>query len=329
MSSADDSDMALTPKQRYDRAAAARMREIDARRQVAETYMLRMRNIGFDVTTAHVMSNFTWYQAWANRFISTGQLIKRLALRRMSRSDYMEWSKRMLLPKAVMLDTVRTTAHHIPVDTPYVGGYITGSGVVPWTQAEWEGFPHSHLVYINQDPGAHPDPRSWSVLDMETGAHTPASVAAEHKLHIDAGVQWTCVYGGRANLALATAAIKALDGEYWNGHVCYWLADWDLNEEQASALIGTYIEGASCVGVQWASPKSNPNTIVPGGSLTLGQANIDISVCDGTWIPNVSFGGVPVAPPTPVVEHGEIVTQDSHGNYVGHDVSSTDGTRWQ
>ena len=35
--------------------------------------------------------------------------------------------------------------------------------------------------------------------------------------------------------------------------------------------------------VQWASPTSNPNTIVPGGTQTLADANIDISVTIPSW----------------------------------------------
>ena len=43
--------------------------------------------------------------------------------------------------------------------------------------------------------------------------------------------------------------------------------------------------------VQWASPSSNPGTLVPGTGLTLTQANCDLSVADKSW---------PSVPPPPL-----------------------------
>ena len=291
--------------------------------------MRRARNIGWDVDTEMVLDNFPWFDAWARRLIPVGHLVGRVGLKRMSRADYLEWSRTMTITKVVMLDTVGTAAHNIPKATPYVAGYMSGSGAVPWGGSEWAMFPESRKVRILQDPNDNVDPHIWDAIDMEYRALTAADTAAEVKRRVDAGIEWTTVYATRTNLALVTAAVKGLGGSYWNGHVNYWLADWNLDEEEASAIVGTFVEGATCIGVQWASPSSNPNTVVPGGSATLVQANIDISVVDGSWIPSGGWGTPPPPVAPPAVEHGILVTEDSHGALTERPVSSTDDTHWQ
>lgn len=329
LSSEDDDLITKTPKQRYDAYLAKMNRELDELRRQATKYVRRARDRGYDVDVDTVLYHYPWFHAWANGFVAFGHVISRTGIRRMSRADYVEWSKTMNVPKVVMLDTVGTSAAHIPAGTPYVGGYVSGTGVVPWSAAEWALFPHARKNRIYQWPNMSLDPHSWDTLDVENNAVTPAEAAQEHKLSVDAGIRFTNIYGTRTSIAATVNAIKALGGDYFIGHVTCTLADWNLDEEEAAAIVGTFVEGVTCVGVQWASPESNPNTTVPGSTLTLAQSNIDINVVDGNWIPGVSFTGFtpPAAPPT--VEHGEVVTQDSHGNYVGHDVTSTDGTHWQ
>lgn len=328
-SSARDPEFDLTPKQRYDRAAAELMRQASERRRKAEKYMRRARNIGYDVTTDQVMAFFPWFDSWANRLIPVGHLVHRCGLRRMSRSDYLEWSRTMNIPKAVMLDTVGTSAHNIPASTPYVGGYVSGTGVVPWSAGDWALFPNARHNRIYQMPGENVDPHSWDTIDMETGAFDAEQAAQEHKRHVDAGIKLTNLYATRTNLAAGVNAIKALGGDYFIGHVTCTLADWNLDEEEAAALIGTFVEEVTCVSVQWASPESNPNTVVPGGSYTLARANVDINVTDANWIPSVSFTGMETVAPTPATQHGELVTDDGHGGMTAIELSSTDGKHWQ
>ena len=324
----DDPLFSMTPKQRYDASVAKLNVRASEHRRLCEKYMRRARNIGWDVDTTMVLDNFPWFDAWARRLIPVGHLVGRVGLRRMSRSDYVEWSRTLSIPKAVMLDTVGTAAIHIPKSTPYVGGYVTGSGAVPWGSADWGMFPNSRHVRIDQAPGDNPDVHSFDAVDMEKYALTAGDVAEQVKRRVDADIEWTTVYATRANLALVTAAVKGLGGSYWNGHVNYWLADWNLDEEEAAALVGTFIEGATCVAVQWASPTSNPNTLVPGGTATLVQANIDISVCDGTWIPSGGWGVTPPPVVAPTTEHGILVTEDVHGVLTEKSVTSTDDTHW-
>lgn len=329
MSSESDPYFQTTPKQRYD-AAIAKLNIKQAERQrVCVTYANRLRNRGFDVTPEWVSDRFTWVDTWANRLIGIGHLVNRTGMRRMTRVQYAEWMETMSIPKAVMLDTIGTCAANIPASTPYVGGYVTGSGAVPWSAAEWSMHPHARHVRIDQHASQSIPVNGWDALDMETNALTASEVAQKVKARVDAEIVWTTVYATRSNLALCTAAIKGLGEHYFTGHVNYWLADWNLDEEEAAALIGTFVSDVSVVAVQWASPTSNPNTVVPGGSHVLSQANLDISVVNANWIPSGPF---PVTAPAPVakaVDHGELITSDPTGHMSARPVSSTDDTHWQ
>jgi hypothetical protein len=234
----------------------------------------------------------------------------------------------MTLTTAVMLDTIGATAGQIPVGTHYVGAYVTGIDGVEWSAADLARFPHARIVRIAQGAGLAPAYNGYDEIDVETGAITPVEAAAMVAERVNRGVTWTTIYGTDAALLECTNEIRKYGEHIWNGHVNYMLADWSLNEIAAAAKIGTLIHGASCIGVQWASPTSNPDTVVPGGTATLRQANIDIAVVDASWIPSGPFGGsVPPAPPT-VVNHGLLVTCDTHGVFSAKNVSTIDNTHW-
>jgi len=182
-----------------------------------------------------------------------------------------------------MIDTIGGSARNIPDGTARVAGYVTGSGDVPWSQADWSRFPAAARVRIAQQPGT--DPITADVLDVETGAATPADSAGWILSRIVAGYTWSAVYGTASTLkAVRSALIAFAPAPWWYGHVYCWLAEWSLSEEQAVRVLGTEVAGMTCVAVQWASPTSNPGTLVPGAhGATLATANLDLSVCDATW----------------------------------------------
>lgn len=234
----------------------------------------------------------------------------------------------MTIPTAVMLDTIGSTAGQVPAGTHYVGAYVTGIDGVEWGAADLARFPHARIVRIAQGAGLIPAYNGYDMIDVESGAVTPESAAQMVLARVNRGVEWTTIYGTDSTLLACTNAIRALGEHIWNGHVNYVLADWNLNALMAAEKIGTMIHGASCVGVQWASPESNPDTVVPGGTATLRQANIDISVVDASWIPSGPFyGSTPPGPPT-VVNHGLLVTCDAHGVFSAKNVSTLDNTHW-
>ena len=85
------------------------------------------------------------------------------------------------------------------------------------------------------------------------------------------------------------AVQQALEGlkpppSWYYGHVDCWLSNWNLNEAEAAALIGTEIHGMTCRAVQWANPTYNAATLVPGSLLTLADAQVDLSVMDASWL---------------------------------------------
>jgi hypothetical protein len=195
-----------------------------------------------------------------------------------------------------MIDATGASAHNIP-QAPKVAGYVTGSGIVPWSAADWALFPHSGHVRIDQDAGAS-DPLGSDVLDVEYQAATVAEVPGWVKTRIAHGITWSTIYGTDSTLAACRAALDAAGPHGWYaGHVDCWLADWNLSQAQAAALVGTLVHGLSCRAVQWASPSSNPATIVPGSHLTLAQANVDLSVAAESWHPAPSTPKPPPPPP--------------------------------
>lgn len=192
-----------------------------------------------------------------------------------------------------MMDTIRTSVHNIPQSCQKVAGYVTGSGDIPWTDAEWALFPHAGHVTINQAPGSS-QPFIGNVKDIETGAGSIADFVAEARIR-EQQRHWN--YAGYVDAADAAACAAACRSAGLS-MVELWIADWRLNRQQAIAQLGTMVNGYPVVGIQWASPTSNPDTIVPGSTLTLKEANIDLSVTVASWFPPPA---APTPPPPPPV----------------------------
>jgi hypothetical protein len=192
-----------------------------------------------------------------------------------------------------MIDATVANARHIPPATPKVAGYTTGADVA-WTAAEWNLFPHAGKVRIEQDPPAR-WPLHADVLDVERGAAVPKDGPGWVGVRIAAGIEWSTIYASSDVLAATVDEFRKAGYSHYLGHVDAWLADWNLDEQEAAALIGTQVHGLTVRAVQWASPTSNPNTPVwGGGGATLGQALVDLSVAEAAW-----HAPDPLAPPRP------------------------------
>jgi hypothetical protein len=190
----------------------------------------------------------------------------------------------------LQLDTTHKYVANIPVDSDRIAGYDTGSSDIKWTEDDWKRFPHSKQIHINQDPSS--DPLLGNVFDIEGGAWTIDGAVAAAKTREDHGreINIYISYGALGSLrnALALAKIKSAN---------IWAADWNLSLEEATNLIETSGD-YPLVCVQWASPSSNPLMIVPGSTLTLAEANVDISVALATWL--AENDAPKVVDPTPV-----------------------------
>lgn len=197
-----------------------------------------------------------------------------------------------------MIDAMHAYAGNIPVNTAKVAGYTTGTTDVQWTSADWGRFPRSGHVRIEQGYGTF-NPFGCDAFDVELNqgvwSITPGQAAEGVRTRIAGRVAWTTVYADDSALAQVVAALDAVGPAGWyDGRVDCWLADWNLSEAQAAALIGTKIHGLICRAVQWASPTSNPRTPLPGSSLTLAQANCDLSVTQDSWH---AYAAAPPPPP--------------------------------
>jgi hypothetical protein len=175
----------------------------------------------------------------------------------------------------VMIDAMHYFADRIPQGTPVVAGYATGSPEVQWTAQDWDRFPDSGHLRIDQSPAL----AAWAageadVADVEQDAGTLAAALAGVQARKERGwLSW--IYASLGQLPGIRQAVAAAG---LAGSVQYWVADWSLDEaEAAAALTG------DVVAIQWASPASNPATVVPGGSQTLSEANVDLSVTIPGW----------------------------------------------
>jgi hypothetical protein len=190
---------------------------------------------------------------------------------------------------SVMIDAISSNVANVPASAGKVAGYVTGTPDIQWTAADWARFPRAGHVRIDQSP----DLASWisgaaDVADIENGAGTQESAVAGALARKKRG--WlSFIYVAQGNFAAMKDAVNAAG---LSGVVSYWVANWDLSEaEAAAALTG------DVAAVQWASPSSNPLTVVPGGSQTLAEANVDLSVTLPGWFEYAS----PVTTATPGV----------------------------
>ena len=184
----------------------------------------------------------------------------------------------MAVATTVMIDTIHADVGNIPVTTPKVAGYVTGPPDIRWTAADWDRFPKAGKVRINQDGSTDVSEAGVAdVADYEAGAFTEAQVLEWVKLRKHSNLA-CAVYLSRSNQSSLTSALRAA------GHtkVDLWLADWSLSEAEAVKLLTTS-GNYPVVAVQWASPASNPDTRVPGGTKTLAEANVDLSITVASW----------------------------------------------
>jgi hypothetical protein len=185
----------------------------------------------------------------------------------------------MAVATTIMIDTIHDDVGNIPVNTPKVAGYITGTPDIMWTTADWDRFPNSGKIQINQDGSTQVSKAGvGNVADFEPGAFTQAQVLEWVKLRKHSNLA-SAVYVNASNRATLTSALQ----EAGYTGVDLWVADWSLSEAEAVGLLTTSGD-YPVVAVQWASPTSNPNTLVPGGAQTLAEANVDLSITVASWL---------------------------------------------
>lgn len=227
-----------------------------------------------------------------------------------------------------MIDTTGNDATVIPANAPAVAGYVSGTNGVEWSDADWARFSTPIKVMYYQGYGAEPEIHKFNAVDIENRAVTPQQAADIVKQSVNAGIEWTTLYGTRSSLETTAALIRAMGDHIWIGHVDCILADWNLNRDEAAALVGQQAGGMTIRGVQWASPETNPDTLVPGTNRTLRDANCDLSVVWADWRP--SHASTHVSPPPPPLKtyNGLLVVTDASGIFHARAVTSHDDVNW-
>ena len=180
---------------------------------------------------------------------------------------------------AIQVDTTHEYVGMIPQNSIAVMGYVTGSADIDWTPADWNHFPLAGKIRVDQSASLLEfEAGRADVGDVENGAGTMTAflaAAAERKKHsLD-----STLYVSYDNLADAKAQITRAGLSGW---VNYYVANWNWSMDQAEAFLATQ---GTAVAVQFASPSSNPRTILPGAKITLAVANCDLSVKRSGWFP--------------------------------------------
>lgn len=162
--------------------------------------------------------------------------------------------------------------HRLARSIGKIAGYTTGSPDIQWNSRDWNVLPHIGKVRIDQSDSNFPG--NGDVKDCESGAAT-----------IDTAVEWAVrrkEMGKPATIYIQQSGLEECESKCKAAGVSpyYWLADWNLDRESAASQLGGRI-----VAIQWASPSSNPHTLVPGTRLTLAEVNCDLSVALENWLP--------------------------------------------
>jgi len=173
----------------------------------------------------------------------------------------------------LLVDTIGADVGNVPADTPTVAGYSTGGPGIQWSAADWGRFAG---VKIRVDQSDSADPTIGDVADVETGAKTLQRFIEQARARRTLKLTST-LYIEASHFSLAQRTVAAAELDNW---VWYWVANWALSQEEAAALLTGRI-----VAIQYASPISNPDTLLPGSRLTLAQANCDLSVARADWYP--------------------------------------------
>lgn len=195
----------------------------------------------------------------------------------------------------IVYDCVGSALGSFPIPSGVLmAGYMTGSGNVPWTQAQfWE---HPGAIHIDQSSYITGLDETADVLDFENGAAIlsdlkiwVAAAQANFKSVTRAGQRKPVIYMSADNV---TSVVNELVGAGITSGVGLWVANWNLTDPQATTDVNDASGPFPIVGVQFSN-----------------QGSHDISVFSTAWLQEVSevatpnppvTGPNPVPVPTPV-----------------------------
>jgi len=186
----------------------------------------------------------------------------------------------MSVPTTVGMDTVRTAVMNIPANAQCVLGYDTGSGIVPWTQTEWNRFTNAIKLHITQINGVNNV--DSDIIDIEPDAATIDQAIEWCKERIAAKKIPTCYVDGSE----VTPLVNALIAAGINNGVYLGVAHPGMSIADAQTILDQSGGPFPIVYVQYAWPKLTlgGNLLVPGTNMTLNQANVDLNLIRNDWL---------------------------------------------
>lgn len=143
-------------------------------------------------------------------------------------------------------------------------GYVTGGESVRWTPDEWD-----LIRTLRTDTGE----RAALIRIDQSNSDLPLVSDVHYAKDVETGAA-----------AIPTAVTVARERLRAGRDDCIYIEQGDLAELEA-AVEAAGLPPGEIVAYQWGSPLHTPATPLPGTSLTIGEANCDLSVARADWIP--------------------------------------------
>jgi|SRR5579864_791388 len=203
-----------------------------------------------------------------------------------------------------------------------IATYVTGTPDIDATSAQLARLHNLNVgVFLyDQSPGlALYGSGAADGADIERGAGSIGSFIDQTRKRAARG-WFSWAYIDQADYPALVDAVASAGLVDVGHHVEYGIANWGDNLARARAELGADVSY-----VQWASPSSNPSTVVPGTTRTLAELNCDLNVTVGGW-----FAKRTPAPPPPAAAPAKgLLVTDISGNLTGQLVTSADGRTWK
>ena len=167
-------------------------------------------------------------------------------------------------------DATSSNQQHLPDGLPVLWWYSTGTPDIRWDTATLLDPRYRYASAYAIDQGfASKGPFDGDEFDVETGAWTVHDML--NIIEARNARRWStrvyCSHRDRAGIMVAAGGWLDIRSVFFR------IADWSVSEAEAAARLGGNIYAW-----QWASPKSNSGTRLPGTGLTLAEAQCDLNV---------------------------------------------------
>lgn len=198
-------------------------------------------------------------------------------------------------------DAIHANVAHLP--NGQVAGYVTGSNIIKWTDADWKL--HPNAIRIDQSPTASAWDATADVDDYERGAVAISELASRAMARLKAfdkvsrpGQREPVIYMSASNV---TAVVNALINGGVTRGVGLWVAQWSLTMGQAVTEIAEASGPFPIVGVQYSNgPQfdfnmfstswlNNMSHTAPNGKIISGEVRLPNYADNGVYF-NVGMG---------------------------------------